>query len=67
MELDLFFRWRGLGADYYNNLGYVPYDVGIRESAARTLEYAYADFCIWKLARELNRPQDEIDLLQNGL
>ncbi|MBP8959353.1 MAG: GH92 family glycosyl hydrolase [Bacteroidales bacterium] len=51
-----------LGADYYNNLGYVPYDVGIRESAARTLEYAYADFCIWKLARELKRPQDEIDL-----
>ncbi len=51
-----------LGADYYNNLGYVPYDVGIRESAARTLEYAYADFCIWKLARELNRPQEEIDL-----
>lgn len=51
-----------LGADYYNELGYVPYNVGIRENAARTLEYAYADFCIWKLAQELERPQEEIDL-----
>jgi predicted alpha-1,2-mannosidase len=51
-----------LGADYYNKLGYVPYDVDINENAARTLEYAYADFCIWKLAKELGKPQTEIDL-----
>lgn len=51
-----------LGADYYNELGYVPYNTGIRENTARTLEYAYADFCIWKLAKELGRPQQEIDL-----
>ena len=51
-----------LGADYYNNMGYVPYNVGINENAARTLEYAYADFCIWKLAKELGRPKEEIDL-----
>jgi predicted alpha-1,2-mannosidase len=51
-----------LGAAYYNKLGYVPYDVGINENAARTLEYAYADFCIWKLAKELNRPEEEINL-----
>ena len=51
-----------LGAKYYNNLGYVPYNVGINENAARTLEYAYADFCIWKLAIELGRPKEEIDL-----
>jgi len=50
------------GAEYYNELGYVPYNVGINENTARTLEYAYADFCIWKLAQELNRPQEEIDL-----
>lgn len=49
------------GADYYNKLGYIPYDVGIRENTARTLEYAYADYCIWKLAQELGRPQKEID------
>jgi predicted alpha-1,2-mannosidase len=51
-----------LGADYYNNKGYVPYNVGINENAARTLEYAYADFCIWQIAKELNKPRDEIDL-----
>ncbi|MBN2597145.1 MAG: GH92 family glycosyl hydrolase [Marinifilaceae bacterium] len=50
------------GADYYNELGYVPYDVNINENAARTLEYAYDDFCVWKLAKELGRPQEEIDL-----
>jgi predicted alpha-1,2-mannosidase len=51
-----------LGAKYYNDLGYVPYDVGINESAARTLEYAYADFCIWKLATALGRSREEVDL-----
>ncbi len=51
-----------LGAKYYNDLGYVPYNVGINENAARTLEYAYADFCIWQLAKSLGRPQEEIDL-----
>lgn len=50
------------GADYYNMLGYVPYDVKINENAARTLEYAYDDFCIYQLAKKLNRPQAEIDL-----
>jgi putative alpha-1,2-mannosidase len=42
-------RWPGAtgrdGVDYYNTLGYVPYDVKINENAARTLEYAYDDFC----------------------
>ncbi len=50
------------GAEYYNELGYVPYDVGIHENAARTLEYAYADYTIYQLAKELNRPKEEIDL-----
>jgi len=50
------------GANYYNDLGYVPYNVGINENAARTLEYAYADFCIWQLAKTLKKPQSEIDL-----
>jgi predicted alpha-1,2-mannosidase len=50
------------GAEYYNRLGYIPYDVGINENVARTLEYAYADWCLWRLARALEKPQDEIDL-----
>lgn len=48
-----------LGHEYYNQLGYVPYDVNIPESAARTLEYAYDDWCIYQLARKLNRPEEE--------
>jgi predicted alpha-1,2-mannosidase len=50
-----------LGATYYNDLGYVPYNVGINENAARTLEYAYADFCISRLAESLGRPAGEIE------
>jgi len=51
-----------LGHEYYNKLGYVPYNVGIKENAARTLEYAYADWTIYKLAKALKRPKKEIDL-----
>lgn len=51
-----------LGYEYYNRLGYVPYDVKINENAARTLEYAYNDWCIYKLAKELKRPKKEINL-----
>lgn len=48
------------GAESYKKLGYVPYD-SIRESAARTLEYAYDDFTIAQLGRALNRPKSEIN------
>ena len=50
------------GVDYYNKLGYVPYNVGKKENTARTLEYAFADYNIWKLSIALNRPQTEIDI-----
>ena len=43
------------GWEWYNRLGYVPCDVGINESAARTLEYAYDDWCLWQLAKEMGR------------
>ena len=49
------------GAEYYKTLGYVPYDVGINESAARTLEYAYDDFTIYQLAKALKKPKKEIN------
>jgi predicted alpha-1,2-mannosidase len=48
------------GVGYYNELGYVPYDVKINENAARTLEYAYDDFAIYQLGRALNKPESEI-------
>ncbi|GAA4769705.1 GH92 family glycosyl hydrolase [Stakelama sediminis] len=46
------------GVDWYNKLGYVPYDVGINENAARTLEYATADFSISQLAKALGKTKD---------
>jgi predicted alpha-1,2-mannosidase len=46
------------GVDYYNSLGYVPYDVGINENAARTLEYAFADFNIAQMATKLGKHED---------
>lgn len=49
------------GVKYYNELGFIPYNVGIKENTARTLEYAYDDFAVWKLAKALGRPQEEID------
>ena len=51
-----------LGYEYYNKLGYVPYDVNIRENAARTLEYAYDDWCIWQLGKALGKKKEEIDV-----
>lgn len=50
------------GVEYYNSLGYVPYDAGINENAARTLEYAYDDFTIAKLGEALKRPKEEIEV-----
>jgi predicted alpha-1,2-mannosidase len=45
------------GVNYYNSLGYVPYDVKINENAARTLEYAYADFAIARMAGEMGQTE----------
>ena len=51
-----------LGYEYYNRLGYIPYDVKINENAARTLEYAYDDWCIYRLGRKLGRPEKELEV-----
>ena len=52
-----------LGHEYYNTIGYVPCNVGIRESVARTLEYAYDDWCIAQVAKKLGRDADAETLL----
>ncbi len=49
-----------LGYEYYNKLGYVPYNVGINESAARTLEYAFDDWSIYKLGQALGKSKKEL-------
>ena len=41
------------GLNYYNSIGYVPYNIGIRENTAKTLEYAYADFTIGQMAKKM--------------
>ncbi len=51
-----------LGCKYYNELGYVPHDVNIRDNASRTLEYAYNDWCIYQVGKRLNRPAAELEL-----
>lgn len=49
-----------LGWKEYNKLGYVPCDIGINESAARTLEYAYDDWCIYQLGKALGKKEKEL-------
>jgi predicted alpha-1,2-mannosidase len=49
------------GFDYYNKLGYVPYDVKINENAARTLEYAYDDWCIYQFGKALGKTNKELE------
>jgi predicted alpha-1,2-mannosidase len=50
-----------LGHEWYNTLGYIPYDVDVNENVARTLEYAYNDWCILQMAKKLGRPAEEIE------
>ena len=53
------------GVKEYNSLGYIPFDTSVNESVARTLEYSYNDYCIWKLAEKLERPEEEITRFKN--
>ena len=54
-----------VGYDEYNALGYVARDGATgHQSAARTLEYAYADWCIWKMGTALGRPAKETDVFR---
>jgi predicted alpha-1,2-mannosidase len=47
------------GVNEYNTLGYVPVDK-YGGSAAKTLEFAYADFCLRNLSTVLKKPEDQI-------
>ena len=49
------------GHEYYNRLGYVPYDVNINENAARTLEYAYNDWCIYQFGKSIGKSKKELE------
>ena len=47
------------GFELYNKMGYVPCDK-LNQSVARTLEYAYDDWCIYTLGKALGRPEKEL-------
>ena len=49
-----------LGHEAYDSLGYVPFDIGINESAARTLEYSYDDWCIYRFGQALGKDENEL-------
>lgn len=53
------------GYEHYNKLGYVPVDIDINESAARTLEYAYDDWCIYQMGKALGKPESEINVYRD--
>ncbi len=50
------------GHEYYNKYGYIPNDVDVDQNVARTLEYAYDDWTIYRLGKALNKPRKEIDV-----
>ncbi|HOP96463.1 MAG TPA: GH92 family glycosyl hydrolase [Verrucomicrobiota bacterium] len=45
------------GAEFYKKIGYAPYPE-VREATAKTLEYAYDDFCAAVLARAIGRDKE---------
>lgn len=46
----------------YNRLEYVPNNIGVGQNVARTLEYAYNDWCIYTLGKKLGKPDSEIEI-----
>jgi predicted alpha-1,2-mannosidase len=46
------------GIEDYIKLGYVPYDHGVRESVACTLEYSYDDYAVAQMAKALGKDAD---------
>ncbi len=49
-------RW---GAADYNSLGYVAHAKGRHGTVARTLEYAYDDWCIWRFGKAIGKSDAE--------
>ena len=45
------------GLNYYKKYGYIPYNL-LDESVTITLEYAYNDWCVAQIAKELGKEED---------
>lgn len=46
-----------LGLEFYKSMGYIPADLE-SESVSKTLEYAYDDWCIAQIAKDLGKEDD---------
>jgi predicted alpha-1,2-mannosidase len=60
------------GAKFYDKLGYLPYspvkgEPSIREATAKTLEFAYDDFCAAVLARAAGRQTEAGQFLRKAM
>jgi len=53
------------GLKYINELGYIPVDQ-VTESVSKTLEFAYDDWCIAQMAKELGKEGDYKLLMQRS-
>ena len=50
-----------VGFEQYNQYGYIPNNTGVSQSVARTLEYAYNDWAIYRLGKTLGKPESELE------
>ncbi len=60
------------GAEYYNKLGYVPYssargETSFAEATAKTLEYAYDDWCLAQLAKAAHRTGEAAEFARRAM
>ncbi len=53
-----------VGCEYYNDMGYIPNNVGISQSVARTLEYAYNDWTIYRFGKAIGKPDEELEVFK---
>lgn len=53
------------GYKEYNQYGYIPFGVDINQNVARTLEYAYNDWCIYQYGKAIGRPESEIEVYRD--
>lgn len=54
------------GAEFYKKIGYAPYPE-IKESTAKTLEYAYDDFCAAVMAKSLGKTAEQAAFAKSAM
>jgi predicted alpha-1,2-mannosidase len=54
------------GAEFYKRLGSVPYPK-VHEATAKTLEYAYDDFCAAQLALQIDRKKEAAAFIRSAM